>query len=170
MGTGNPYENEKGIGFVPTPIIRSLGVPLVTGDIPGVAVVIGKAENPADVVGAVKDYQSKGILTFLVGDVIDQVLDGGVKAGLEFRVIPLGHDVFSVILVVTVAIRAALIFGNVQPGDLGDCSVPPRIAYPLCKHIRCSQRGSRIRGAGAIALASRSLSTSTSARIRFPRA
>ena len=34
-----------GIGFVPDPIIRSLGVPLVTGDIPGVAVVLGKAEN-----------------------------------------------------------------------------------------------------------------------------
>ena len=34
-----------GIGFVPDPIIRSLGVPLVTGDIPGVAVVLGKAET-----------------------------------------------------------------------------------------------------------------------------
>ena len=30
-----------GIGFVPDPIIRSLGVPLVTGDIPGVAVILG---------------------------------------------------------------------------------------------------------------------------------
>ena len=38
--------------------------------------------------------------------------------GLELRVIPLGHDVTAVIHVVTVAIRAALIFGNVQPGDL----------------------------------------------------
>ena len=116
---GNPYENETGIGFVPDPIIRSLGVPLVTGDIPGVAVVLGKAENAADVVNVVKDYQSKGIMTFMVGDVIEQCLDGGVKMGLEFRVIPLGHDVTSVIHVVTVAVRAALIFGNVQPGDLG---------------------------------------------------
>ena len=115
---GNPYENETGIGFVPDPIIRSLGVPLVTGDIPGVAVVLGKAENAADVVKVVKDYQSKGILTFLVGDVIEQCIDGGVKAGLEYRVVPLGHDVTSVIHVVTVAVRAALIFGNVQPGDL----------------------------------------------------
>ena len=83
----NPYENESGIGFVPDPIIRSLGVPLVTGDIPGVAVVLGKADNAEDVVKVVKDYQSKGIMT-------------------------------SVIHVVTVAIRAALIFGNVQPGNL----------------------------------------------------
>ena len=113
-----PYENDTGIGFVPDPIIRSLGVPLVTGDIPGVAVVLGKAENPADVVNVVKDYQSKGILTCMVGDVIEQCAEGGVKMGLEYRVVPLGHDVTSVIHVVTIAIRAALIFGNVQPGDL----------------------------------------------------
>lgn len=113
-----PYKDEGGIGFVPDPIIRSLGVPLVTGDIPGVAVVLGNAENPEDVVNIVRDYQSKGILTFLIGGVIDQVVQGGVKVGLDFRVVPLGHDVTSVIHVVTVAIRAALIFGNVQPGDL----------------------------------------------------
>ena len=115
---GDPYANETGIGFVPDPIIRSLGVPLVTGDIPGVAVVLGKADDAANVVKVVKDYQSKGILTFLVGDVIEQCIDGGVKAGLEYRVVPLGHDVTSVIHVVTVAVRAALIFGNIQPGNL----------------------------------------------------
>ena len=104
-----------GIGFVPDPIIRSLGVPLVTGDIPGVAVVLGKADNGEDVAKVVKDYQSKGIMTFMVGEVIEQCAEAGVKMGLELRVIPLGHDVTAVIHVVTVAIRAALIFGNVQP-------------------------------------------------------
>ena len=117
VDNADPYAADSGIGFVPDPIIRSLGVPLVTGDIPGVAVVLGKAEDAADVIKVVKDYQSKGILTFLVGDVIEQVAEG-VKMGLEYRVVPLGHDVTSVIHVVTVAIRAALIFGNVQPGNL----------------------------------------------------
>ena len=117
---GGSYEEARvpGIGFVPDPVIRSLGVPLVTGDIPGVAVVLGEAENPADVAGVVREYQSKGLLTFLVGNVIEQCADQGVKMGLELRVIPLGHQVTSVIHVVTVAVRAALIFGNVQPGDL----------------------------------------------------
>ena len=117
VDNADPYAADSGIGFVPDPIIRSLGVPLVTGDIPGVAVVLGKAEAAADVIKVVKDYQSKGILTFLIGDVIEQVAEG-VKMGLEYRVVPLGHDVTSVIHVVTVAIRAALIFGNVQPGNL----------------------------------------------------
>lgn len=115
---GNPYANDTGIGFVPDPIIRSLGVPLVTGDIPGVAVVLGKGETDQAVADVVKDYQSKGILTFLIGDVIEQAAACNVKMGLEFRVVPLGHEVTSVIHVVTVAIRAALIFGNIQPGDL----------------------------------------------------
>lgn len=106
-----------GIGFVPDPVIRSLGVPLVTGDIPGVAVVLGRADNADDAAKIVQDYQSKGILTFLVGNVIEQCADAGVKMGLELRVIPLGHDVTAVIHAVTVAVRAALIFGNVQPGD-----------------------------------------------------
>ncbi|MDR2480570.1 MAG: CO dehydrogenase/CO-methylating acetyl-CoA synthase complex subunit beta [Treponema sp.] len=115
---GNPYKDGPGIGFVPDPVIRSLGVPLVTGDIPGVAVVLGEAADAASVVKVVKDYQNKGILTFLVGKVIDQAAAAGVKMGLEFRVVPLGYDVTAVIHVVTVAIRAALIFGNQKEGDL----------------------------------------------------
>ena len=118
VDNADPYAEDSGIGFVPDPIIRSLGVPLVTGDIPGVAVVLGKADNAEDAVAVVKDYQSKGIMTFLIGDVIEQCAEGGVKIGLDFRVVPLGHDVTAVIHVVTVAIRAALIFGNVTPGDL----------------------------------------------------
>lgn len=119
-----PYANEPGIGFVPDPIIRSLGVPLVTGDIPGVAVVLGEAADPADVAAVVRDYQDKGLMTFLVGKVIDQIIEKNVRVGLEYRVIPLGYDVTSVIHVVTVAVRAALIFGGLTPGDL-----PGLLAY-----------------------------------------
>ncbi|MDR3209694.1 MAG: CO dehydrogenase/CO-methylating acetyl-CoA synthase complex subunit beta [Oscillospiraceae bacterium] len=115
---GNPYENEGGIGFVPDPVIRSLGVPLVTGDIPGVAVVLGEAADPKSLAMIVKEYQTKGLLTFLIGGVIDQAAAENVKLGLDFRVVPLGHDVTAVTHVVTVAIRAALIFGAVTPGDL----------------------------------------------------
>jgi len=115
---GNPYAEQTGIGFVPDPIIRSLGVPLVTGDIPGVAVVLGKADDPAALAAVVKDYQTKGLLTFLIGDVIDQALETGVKMGLDYRVIPLGHGITAAIHVVTVAVRAALIFGALEPGDL----------------------------------------------------
>ena len=42
--------------------------------------VVGKAENGEDAAKVVKDYQSKGIMTFLIGDVIEQCADAGVKA------------------------------------------------------------------------------------------
>ena len=65
-----------------------------------------------------REYQDKGLLTFLVGGVVDQINEQGVKVGLDYRVIPLGYDVTAVTHVVTVAIRAALIFGALEPGDL----------------------------------------------------
>lgn len=113
----DPY-SEPCAGHISDPIIRSLGVPLVTGDIPGVAVVLGECPDADTAAKVIKDYQSKGLLTFLVGKVIDQAIEAGVKTGLELRVIPLGYDVTSVIHVVSVAVRAALIFGGLTPGDL----------------------------------------------------
>ena len=110
--------SEPCAGHITDPIIRSLGVPLVTGDIPGVAVVLGECPDAESAAKVIKDYQSKGLLTFLVGKVIDQAIEAGVKMGLELRVIPLGYDVTSVIHVVSVAVRAALIFGGLTPGDL----------------------------------------------------
>ena len=53
----------------------------------------------------------------LVGGIIDQLQEKEYKTGDNVRVIPLGKDVTSVIHVVSVAVRAALIFGNIQPGD-----------------------------------------------------
>jgi len=117
VGGKNPYE-EPCVGFIPDTVIRSLGVPLVTGDIPGVAVVIGEAPSAEVAAKIIKDYQSKGILVTLVGKIIDQAVEAKVKMGLDFRVVPLGYDVTSVIHIVSFAVRAALIFGNVKPGDL----------------------------------------------------
>ena len=111
-----PYE-EPCYGHLPDAVIRELGVPLVTGDIPGVAVILGAAPSAQEGVDLVKSYQAQGILVTLVGGIVDQCAELGYKTGANVRVIPLGKDVTSVIHVVSVAIRAALIFGNIQPGD-----------------------------------------------------
>ena len=109
-----PY-SEPCYGHLADAIIRELGVPLVTGDIPGVAVILGSAPSKEEAVELVKSYQAQGILVTLVGGVIDQC----VKMGNAVRIVPLGKDVTAVIHVVSVALRAALIFGNVTPGDAG---------------------------------------------------
>ena len=111
-----PYEAPC-YGHLADAVIRELGVPLVTGDIPGVAVILGAAPTAEEGVALVKSYQAQGILVTLVGGIVDQCEEMGYKTGANVRVIPLGKDVTSVIHVVSVAIRAALIFGNVTAGD-----------------------------------------------------
>ena len=113
-----PY-SEPCYGHLADSIIRELGVPLVTGDIPGVAVILGSAPTAQEGVDLIKSYQKQGILVTLVGGIIDQATELGLKMGYNVRIVPLGKDVTSVIHVVSVAIRAALIFGNVTPGDAG---------------------------------------------------
>ena len=113
-----PY-SEPCYGHLADSIIRELGVPLVTGDIPGVAVILGSAPTAQEGVDLIKSYQKQGILVTLVGGIIDQATELGLKMGYNVRIVPLGKDVTSVVHVVSVAIRAALIFGNVTPGDAG---------------------------------------------------
>ena len=119
IGNDAPYEAPC-YGHLPDAVVRSLGVPLVTGDIPGVPVILGTAPTADEAVALVKSYQSQGMLVTLVGGIIDQLQEKEYKTGDNVRVIPLGKDVTSVIHVVSVAVRAALIFGNVQPGNLAE--------------------------------------------------
>ncbi|MBR3974104.1 MAG: CO dehydrogenase/CO-methylating acetyl-CoA synthase complex subunit beta, partial [Oscillospiraceae bacterium] len=116
LNGAEPYA-EPEMGHLTDSFVRNLGVPLVTGDIPGVAVIIGGAEDPAETVALAKEYQAQGILVTLTGDAIKHCHEAGMKLGEGVRVVPLGYEMQSVIHVVSVAVRAALIFGNIQPGD-----------------------------------------------------
>ncbi len=111
-----PYEAPC-CGHLSDAFVRNLGVPLVTGDIPGVAVIIGAADTADEMVALVKSYQGQGMLVSITGDAIGQLQEKGYKTGENVRVVPLGYEMQSVIHVVSVAMRAALIFGNVTPGD-----------------------------------------------------
>ena len=116
LNGAEPYA-EPEMGHLTDAFVRNLGVPLVTGDIPGVAVIIGGADDPAETVALAKSYQGQGILVTLTGDSIKHCYEAGMSLGENVRVVPLGYEMQSVIHVVSVAIRAALIFGNIQPGD-----------------------------------------------------
>ena len=113
---GCPYE-EPVMGHFTDAQVRELGVPLVTRDIPGVAVIIGAAPSAEEGVELVKEYQSQGIFVTLVGGIIDQCIEKGVKLGFNVRCVALGRDLSSVAHVVSVALRAAIIFGSTEPGN-----------------------------------------------------
>ena len=97
--------------------IRELGVPLVTGDIPGIAVIINAAPTVEEACALVKSYQSQGNFVCLVGGIIEQLKEANYKTGFNVRVFPIGENISSVCHAVSAACRTAMIFGNIQPGD-----------------------------------------------------
>ena len=113
---GCPYEDPIQGHFTDAQV-RELGVPLVTRDIPGVAVIIGPAPTADEGVELVKEYQSQGIFVTLVGGIIDQCIEKGMKLGFNVRCVALGRELSSVAHVVSVALRAAIIFGSTEPGN-----------------------------------------------------
>ena len=112
-----PYEGTNYHGHFADAEVRELGVPLVTGDIPGFVVMIGPAPSVEEAVETVKGYQSRGIFVFLIGGIIEQLVSKDFKMGFPVRVVPVGEEIWSVGHVISLVVRAAMIFGAIQPGD-----------------------------------------------------
>jgi len=116
VGNPNPYP-ERYHGHMTDAEVRELGVPLVTRDIPGFVVIIGPAPSDEEAAALIKGYQSRGIFVFLIGGVIDQAERMGLNMGFPVRVVPVGPDLWSVSHVISLVVRAAMIFGAIQPND-----------------------------------------------------
>ena len=112
-----PYEGTNYHGHFADAEVRELGVPLVTGDIPGFVVMIGPAPSVEEAVETVKGYQSRGIFVCLIGGIIEQIVSKDFKMGFPVRVVPVGEEIWSVGHVISLVVRAAMIFGAIQPGD-----------------------------------------------------
>ncbi len=111
-----PYKGEYH-GHMSDAEVRELGVPLVTQDIPGFTVLIGPAPSDEEARDTIKGYQSRGIFVFLIGGIIDQAKRMGISMGFKVRIVEVGPDIWSVSHVISLVMRAAMIFGNIQPGD-----------------------------------------------------
>ena len=112
----NPYKGEYH-GHMSDAEVRTLGVPLVTGDIPGFVVIIGPAPSDEEARDLIKGYQSKGIFVFLLGGVIDQARRMGVTMNFDVRVVDVGPEIWCVSHIISLVMRAGNIFGNIQPLD-----------------------------------------------------
>ncbi len=112
---GNPYP-PPAVGFVSDSVLRKLGIFMVDGSVPGVAVVVGKASDPAAAAAMIRDFQEIGLLVFLAGDVVGQMEAAGVKQGEDFRTFPLG-PLPAVVHAVNFAVRAGLTFGGLGRGQ-----------------------------------------------------
>ena len=123
-GTAYPALGDQG-GYLNGPIddirLRSWGISLVDGRMPGFAAIVGCAKNNQVAVKIVRELQKRNILTFLCGNVngrsiIDQLQEEGVELGYDTYTVPFGTDSISAIYPLGFAARSALTFGGMKAG------------------------------------------------------
>ncbi len=101
--------------------LRSWGIQLVDGRMPGFAAIVGAAKSNEVAVKIVRELQKRNILTFLSGNVngrsiIHQLAEEGVELGYDTYTVPFGTDTISAIYALGFATRSALTFGGLKPG------------------------------------------------------
>ncbi|MBI3152205.1 MAG: CO dehydrogenase/CO-methylating acetyl-CoA synthase complex subunit beta [Chloroflexi bacterium] len=101
--------------------LRSWGIQLVDGRMPGFAAIVGCAKSNEVAVKIVRELQRRNILTFLCGNVngrsiIHQLQEEGVELGYNTFTVPFGTDTISAIYALGFATRSALTFGGLKPG------------------------------------------------------
>jgi len=105
--------------------LRSWGIQLVDGRMPGFAAIVGAAKSNEVAVKIVRELQQRNILTFLSGNVngrsiIHQLLEEGVELGYDTYTVPFGTDTLSAIYALGFATRSALTFGGIKAGQARD--------------------------------------------------
>jgi acetyl-CoA synthase len=105
--------------------LRSWGIQLVDGRMPGFAAIVGAAKSNEVAVKIVRELQKRNILCFLSGNVngrsiIHQLVEEGVELGYDTYTVPFGTDTISAIYALGFAVRSALTFGGLKGGQARD--------------------------------------------------
>ncbi len=113
-------------GFFTDNILRSLGIQLVDGRMSGFAAILGAAPDNKTAVEIIRQLQERNILIFVGSQsdsrsIIDQLLEENIQMGWDNYIVPYGRDTISAVYALNWAIRAALTFGGVKPGEAQKC-------------------------------------------------
>jgi len=113
-------------GFFSDTILRSLGIQLVDGRMPGFAAILGAAPDSKSAVEIVREFQKRQILSFVGSSsngvsIIDQLIEEGMEMGWDTYIVPYGRDTVTGIYPLNWAIRGALTFGGLKKGQAKEC-------------------------------------------------
>jgi acetyl-CoA synthase len=126
LAGGTSYGGANGHGHLNGPIddiqLRSWGIQLVDGRMPGFAAIVGAAKSNEVAEKIVRELQRRNILCFLSGNVngrsiIHQLTEQGLELGYDTYTVPFGTDTLSAIYALGFATRSALTFGGLKPGQ-----------------------------------------------------
>lgn len=113
-----------GIWLGPTSdaLLRSQGVKLVDGSMPGIAAIVGAAPSKEIAVNLVRDLQERNILVVMAGDtngvsLAEQLAEDRVQMNWDTFLVPYGKDLTAAVYALGFAARAAMTFGGITPRE-----------------------------------------------------
>jgi acetyl-CoA synthase len=111
------------LGFTDDAILRTQGIKLVDGRMPGFAACVGALATNEEAVRLARELQERNILVFLSGhtngrSMAEQLADEGVEMSWDTYLVPYGRETSATVHALNFAARAAMTFGGLVPGDL----------------------------------------------------
>jgi acetyl-CoA synthase len=120
----NPVEGIW-LGATDDVIVRTQGIKLVDGSMPGFAAVVGAAPTTEAAVKLATELRERNILLFMAGEtngktMADQLNEAGVQMGWDVYLVPFGRDISAAVYALGVAARAAMTFGGITPAGMDE--------------------------------------------------
>ncbi len=111
------------LGFTNDTILRTQGIKLVDGRMPGFAACVGALPTNEQAVQLARSLQERSILVFMAShtggrSMAEQLAEEGVEMNWDTFLVPYGKDTSAAVYALNFAARAAMTFGGVKPGDL----------------------------------------------------
>lgn len=109
------------LGFTDDTILRTQGIKLVDGRMPGFAACVGALPTNKEAVELARALQERNILVFIAGDsngrsMAEQLAEEGIDMNWDTFLVPYGKPVSAAVFALNFAARAAMTFGGIKPG------------------------------------------------------
>ena len=118
----NPVEGIW-LGFTDDSILRTQGIKLVDGRMPGFAAIVGSVPTNEQAVQLVRSLQERSILVFMAGNsngrtIAEQLAEEKIQMDWDTFLVPYGKEITSAVHALNFAARSAMTFGGIEPGNI----------------------------------------------------
>ncbi len=118
--TGPNPANGIWLSFTDDSILRTQGIKLVDGRMPGFAAIVGSTPTNEQAVQLVRALQERSILVFMASHtngraVAEQLAEEGIDMSWDTFLVPYGKETTAAVHALNFAARSAMTFGGIEP-------------------------------------------------------
>ena len=111
------------LSYTDDSILRTQGIKLVDGRMPGFAAVVGHTATNEQAVALVRAMQERNILVFMAGHtngraIAEQLAEENIQMDWDTFLVPYGKDITAAVHSLNFAARSAMTFGGIEPKGL----------------------------------------------------